>query len=104
MPLLLDVRVEIVPEKERALNDWYYHHVPRLVSVPGYESGRRYVAMTPGPRYAALYEIRDDSYVASLVGEDHSLRHPLTLSEWVEWDRNLAPIRINVRRHGPTPG
>ncbi len=89
--LLLDVEAEIESSKEDRLNEWYATHVPRLVSVPGYESGRRYVAMTPGPRHYALYEIRGVDYLASLVGEDQDLRDPLTLSEWAEWDRDLAP-------------
>ena len=95
---LLDVRVEIDPSHERELNEWYYTHVPRLVSIPGYESGRRYVALTEAPRYAALYEIEDASYLSSLLGADPDKRHPLTLSEWDAWDRSLVPHM----RHGST--
>jgi hypothetical protein len=89
--LLLDVQVEIDPEKDDVLNDWYHAHVPRLVSVPGYDSGRRYVALTPGPRYLALYEIRDESYIPALLGSDKRLRNELTLSEWARWDKDLVP-------------
>jgi hypothetical protein len=89
--LLLDVQVDIDPSKEALLNEWYHAHVPRLLSVPGYDSGRRYAAMTPGPRYLALYEIRSESYLPSLLGSDKSLRHELTLSEWARWDRDLVP-------------
>jgi hypothetical protein len=96
--LLLDVRVEIDAEREHALNEWYYTHVPRLVSVPGYESGRRYVALTDGPKYAALYEIPNVKALPSLLGADHERRHPLTLAEWNEWDARFVPYM----RHGST--
>jgi hypothetical protein len=90
--LLLDVQVEIAADKETILNDWYYLHVPHLVSVPGYDSGRRYVSLTStGPRYLALYEIRNRAVLPSLLGSDHSKRHPLTLSEWSRWDSELVP-------------
>jgi hypothetical protein len=95
--LLLDVQVEIAPGKETLLNDWYYLHVPRLVSVPGYESGRRYVSLTPGPRYLALYEIRSRADLPSLLGSDRSRRHPLTLSEWARWDQDLVPHMSHCR-------
>jgi hypothetical protein len=100
--LLLDVQVEIDPAKEELLNEWYYAHVPRLLSVPGYESGRRYLSLTPGPRYLALYEIKDQSYLPSLLGSDRSLRDAKTLSEWARWDRDLVPhmshCKTNVYR------
>jgi hypothetical protein len=96
--LLLDVRVEIEPEREHALNEWYHTHVPRLVSVPGYESGRRYIALTEGPRYAALYEIPDPQSLPSLLGSDHAKRHPVTLAEWDEWDEQFVPYM----KHGST--
>lgn len=89
--LLLDVRSEIRPEREALLNEWYYTHLPRLASVPGYASARRYTALTEGPRYAALYEIEHERYVPLLVGDDHRRRHPLTLSEWERWDADLEP-------------
>ena len=89
--LLLDVQVDIDPAKEETLNEWYYAHVPRLLSVPGYQSGRRYMALTPGPRYLALYEIKNQSYLPSLLGRDASLRDVKTLSEWARWDSDLVP-------------
>ncbi|MBO0663188.1 hypothetical protein LQ948_11135 [Jiella sp. MQZ9-1] len=95
--LLLDVQVDIDPAKEDILNEWYYAHVPRLVSLPGYESGRRYASLTPGPRYLALYEIRDESYLPSLLGDDPSLRQPLTLSEWSRWEKDLVPHMSHCR-------
>ncbi|MGA2795878.1 MAG: hypothetical protein ABSE69_20705 [Roseiarcus sp.] len=95
---LLDVRVSIEPEYDAALNEWYHTHVPRLVSLPGYESGRRYVGASRGPRYAALYEIKSAIYLPRLLGENHSQREPLTLSEWSEWDARF----VRHMTHGST--
>jgi hypothetical protein len=90
--LLFDVAVDIAPEKEAELNEWYYTHVPRLMSVPGYDSGRRYLALGDGqPKYRALYEIFDDMYMKFLLGHDNTLRHPRTVSEWADWDRHFVP-------------
>lgn len=90
--LLFDVAVDIAPEKEAELNEWYHTHVPRLMSVPGYDSGRRYLALGGGkPKYRALYEIFDDMYMKYLLGEDKTLRHPRTVSEWEDWDRRFVP-------------
>ena len=87
----LDVRVEIAPERENDLNEWYARHVPHLMQVPGYASGRRYLALRGGPRYAALYEIPDASFLASLLGEDTGERHELTLVDLPSWDSDLVP-------------
>jgi hypothetical protein len=46
---------------EEEYNDWYdtEHLIDRL-SAPGFESGRRYVAATTGPRtYVAIYDLAD---------------------------------------------
>jgi hypothetical protein len=96
--LILDVRVAIEPEHEDALNTWYHTHVPRLVSLPGYTSGRRYIALTSGPTYAALYEIEDRSHLPALLGADYTRREPLTLSEWEEWEERFVPHMV----HGST--
>lgn len=97
--LLLDATMSIAPAKEAELNSWYHLHVPRLVAVPGYESGNRYVAITPGPRYAALYEIRDHAALPLLLGEDAGARDEVTLSEWAVWDRDLLPHTSDLHLH-----
>ena len=35
-PLLLLVQANIAPKHEEAFNSWYYHHVPRLLEIPGW--------------------------------------------------------------------
>jgi hypothetical protein len=89
--LLLDVRVEIASDREGDLNEWYARHVPHLMRTPGYTSGRRYLALEGGPRYAALYEIEHESFLPSLLGEDTERRHELTLVDLPTWDSDLVP-------------
>jgi antibiotic biosynthesis monooxygenase (ABM) superfamily enzyme len=54
---LLVVRMDVEPEKEKQLNDWYNNvHIPALLKVPGVLSARRYVATQGAPKYTAIYE------------------------------------------------
>ncbi len=54
---LLVVRMDVEPEKEKQLNDWYNDvHIPALLKVPGVLSGRRYIATQGSPKYTAIYE------------------------------------------------
>lgn len=58
MKLIMEVRVDIDPEKEDEFNDWYNKvHIPGIVNCPGFISGRRYRSVRGEPRYMALYEI-----------------------------------------------
>ena len=58
-PLLLLVQANIAPEHEEALNRWYYHHVPRLLEIPGWLWGRRYVGVKGATKYLALYGVEN---------------------------------------------
>ena len=91
MTPVLDVRVEIAAEREEDLNEWYARHVPHLMRTPGYVSGRRYLALEGEPRYAALYEIQDESCLPSLLGDDPELRHELTTIDLPAWESELVP-------------
>lgn len=58
MKLIMEVRVDMDPEKENEFNDWYNNvHIPGIVNCPGFISGRRYRSVRGEPRYMALYEI-----------------------------------------------
>ena len=95
--LLLLVQANVAPEGEEDFNDWYNDHVPHLLKVPGYVWGQRYMALLGDRKYVALYQIESAAYFDSLLGSDHNKRHPITLSEWVNWDRLLiSDARINV--------
>jgi hypothetical protein len=89
--LLFDVAVDIAPEMEGEFNEWCHMHVPRLMRVEGYDSGRRYLALDEGPKYRTLFEIYDHMYMKYLLGENKQLRHPRTVSEWEEWERRFVP-------------
>jgi len=55
---LLAVWTDIAPEAEREFNEWYNtEHIPQLLGVPGFLSGRRYQAVEGEPKYLALYEL-----------------------------------------------
>ena len=58
---LLLVWTNIPQELERDFNEWYNReHMPeRILGVPGFVRGRRFVAFEGGPRYLAAYETRD---------------------------------------------
>jgi len=55
---LLLVTMEPAPEHEDEFNAWYdSEHVPERLSVPGFESARRFVSIEGFPRYLALYDL-----------------------------------------------
>ena len=56
-PLLLLVQANVAPVHEETFNAWYYHHVPKLLEIPGYQWSRRYVNVVGDTKYLALYEI-----------------------------------------------
>src|SRR5438270_89431 len=59
---LLVVWTDIAPEAEAEFNEWYNNeHIPQLLGVKGFLSGKRYQAVDGKPRYLAVYEMREDS-------------------------------------------
>jgi hypothetical protein len=55
---LLMVWVDVDPEYEAELHTWYdEEHIPRLLAVPGFRSGGRYVALKGSPKNLVLYEL-----------------------------------------------
>jgi hypothetical protein len=72
---LLLVQADVAPEHEATWNRWYdQRHVPDLLTVPGFHSGRRFEAVAdyPGaglsgalPRYLALYDLDSAAVLAS---------------------------------------
>jgi len=60
-PYIHIVRIDVAPEFDAAFNRWYDEvHLPAILACPGWLSGRRYVAIDDGPRYAAVYSIAGD--------------------------------------------
>jgi hypothetical protein len=60
-PYIHIVRVDIDPAFEAAFDRWYDEiHLPAILACPGWLSGKRFVAIDDGPRYAAMYTIAGD--------------------------------------------
>lgn len=59
------------PGAEDEFNEWYDNvHVPEVLQMPGFLSGRRFRLVSPdpadSPRYLAVYEIESDDIQATL--------------------------------------
>jgi hypothetical protein len=87
---LLAVWTDIAPEAEREFNEWYNkEHIPQLLGVPGFLSGRRYEAVDGSPKYLALYELTD---VSVLKGDAfRQVRESPT-----EWSKKIIPLFRNT--------
>jgi hypothetical protein len=60
-----------VPGAEDEFNDWYDNvHVPEVLQMPGFLTGRRFRLVSPdpadSPTYLAVYEIESDDIQATL--------------------------------------
>lgn len=63
---LLMARVDIPLEIEAEFNDWYNNeHLSDRLAIPGFLSGRRFVAIEGEPRYLALYDLTGDAVLNS---------------------------------------
>lgn len=95
-PLLLLVQANVAAEHEEAFNAWYYHHVPRLLEIPGFNWGRRYVGVRGEIRYLALYELESADVLTAMYGEQG--RDPRAIAERAKFDalEGLTDVRSNV--------
>ncbi len=63
---LLMAWTDVDPAHEDAFNRWYDgEHIGRLLQVPGFLSGARYVALRGAPKYLAMYELEDHNVLRS---------------------------------------
>ncbi|MCA8929016.1 MAG: hypothetical protein KDC18_13175 [Alphaproteobacteria bacterium] len=85
-PLLLLVQANIAPEQEEAFNAWYYHHVPRLLEIPGWLWGRRYLNVKGTTKYLALYGVEDMDAMARVMAADPALKDPRAVEERARFD------------------
>jgi hypothetical protein len=97
VPLLLVVQMNVRPEHERAFNDWYHCHVPRLLEVAGYRWGRRYVGVFGPIKYLALYEIADPAWLPRLLGEDVSIRPQIVNEEFARFGALAGLHDVSIR-------
>jgi hypothetical protein len=87
---LLAVWTDIAPEAESEFNEWYNtEHIPQLLGVPGFLSGRRYRAVEGEPRYLALYELA----IPEVLKTDafRQVRESPT-----EWSKKMIPLFRNT--------
>lgn len=87
---LLAVWTDIAPEAEREFNEWYNtEHIPELLEVPGFLSGRRYQAVDGSPQYLALYELTN---VEVLKGDAFRRVRELPTA----WSKKIIPLFRNT--------
>ena len=54
----LMVTMEPTPAYDEEFNDWYdMEHIPDRTSIPGFETGRRFVCLSGWPRYLSMYDL-----------------------------------------------
>jgi len=59
---LITVWLDVAPEREEEFNDWYLlEHIPQVVGLPGFVSGRRYRADDAPLKYLAWYDTADEA-------------------------------------------
>ena len=85
-PLLLLVQANIAPAQEDQFNSWYYHHVPKLLEIPGWHWGRRYVGVKGETKYLALYRVQDMDAMVRVMGAEQSLKDPRAVEERARFD------------------
>jgi hypothetical protein len=89
---LLVVWTDVVPEYEAEFNAWYdQEHIPQLLGVPGFVTGRRYQAVEGKPKYIALYELRDENALKS--DAFRAVRESPT-----PWSQRITPQFRNTQR------
>jgi len=87
---LLAVWTDIAPEAEAEFNQWYNtEHIPQLLGVPGFLTGRRYQAVEGKPQYLALYQLTDVS-----VLKTDAFRHVREMP--TEWTTKMRPLFRNT--------
>lgn len=85
-PLLLLVQANIAPEHEDRFNGWYYHHVPRLLEIPGWLWARRYLNVQGSTKYLALYAVETMDQMAQVMAADPALKDPRAVDERERFD------------------
>jgi hypothetical protein len=66
-PAVLLVTNDVTPGVEAAFDQWYIdEHLPERAAVPGFRRGRRWRAVTGGPRDLTIYEIDGMEVMRSL--------------------------------------
>ncbi|MDX3905333.1 MAG: hypothetical protein QHC78_06545 [Pigmentiphaga sp.] len=108
---LIAVWLHVPPHREEEFHAWYeLEHIPQVVGLEGFVSGRRYCSDTAFPKFLALYETRDER-VEDSPGFQHVVTHPTPWSGriWTFFGKdrirqNFARIAAVVHRDMEAPG
>lgn len=97
---LLLVLADPAPAIEEEFNDWYdSEHLPERAVLPGFETAKRFVCVSGGPAYAALYDL------SSLAALDSEPYRAVSGDRFSPWTRRVAarvrPERIVAERIEP---
>ncbi len=85
---------DVAAAAEAEYNEWYWaEHLPERVGIPGFISGRRYIADSPGPRYFTWYPLRSLDVLRSPAYRER-LENP------TDWTRRMMPSFRNMCRTG----
>ena len=69
-PLLL-VRMDMAEDKEEEFNHWYdTKHIPDILQVKGFVSGKRYKAQKGSPKYLAVYEFESADVIKTAMKDE----------------------------------
>lgn len=94
----------VSPEREDEYNDWYDGtHLPEVVALPNFVSGRRFKPAKPGEPYVAIYEVEADdlSAVMTTLGEAVS-SGKLQMSDAIQMDpRPTIRLLEVMTEHSP---
>jgi hypothetical protein len=89
---VLAIWSDIASGGDEEFNEWHTReHVPERVRIPGFLRGRRYVAVTGGPKYFMLYET---DTVETLQGPAYLAR----LNDPTPWTQKALALFRNTNR------
>ncbi|MEK7946575.1 hypothetical protein WKR98_17625 [Pigmentiphaga sp. YJ18] len=95
---LIAVWLHVPPHREEEFHAWYeLEHIPQVVGLEGFVSGRRYYCDDAFPKFLALYETRDES-VEDSPGFQHVVTHPTPWSGRIWTFFGKDRIRRNLVR------
>jgi predicted phosphoadenosine phosphosulfate sulfurtransferase len=102
---LLVIWTDIAAEYEADFNEWYdKEHIAQLLGIPGFQTGRRYLAVEGAPKYVAIYQLADENVLKS--DAFRAVRENPTA-----WTKKITPQFRNTQRavfrqifsHGTAP-
>lgn len=94
---LINVWLDVAPEHEDELNDWYeLEHLPLVVAAPGFVAGRRYRVADAPLKYLAWYDTVDERVEAGAEFQ-HIVEHPTPWSQRMRRLYGEARERMNFK-------